>query len=126
MKLNELSGEIIKRAMKVHTALGPGLLESAYSRCLYYELMKTKLNIEKEVPQPVIYEEVKLDHGYRIDLLVERKIVLEIKSVEAITDVHEAQLLTYLKLGNYPLGLILNFHVKSMKFGIKRMINSTL
>jgi GxxExxY protein len=124
MKLNELSGEIIKRAMKVHTALGPGLLESAYSQCLFYELKKTELAVEKEVPQPVIYEEVKLDHGYRIDLLVNRLIVLEIKSVEAITDVHQAQLLTYLKLGNYPLGLILNFHVKSMKNGIKRMVNN--
>lgn len=125
MELNDLSSIILGKAMKVHTALGPGLLESAYSQCLYYELKKTKLIIEKEVPQPVIYEEVKLDHGYRVDLLVERKVVLEIKSVEAITDVHEAQLLTYLKLGDYPLGLILNFHVKSMKFGIKRMINST-
>lgn len=109
--------------MKVHTKLGPGLLESAYQECLFYELKKANLNLEKEVPRPIIYEEVKLDHGYRIDLLVENKTVIELKAVETRTDAHKAQVVTYLKLGDYKLGLLINFHVKSLKSGLKRIIN---
>ena len=123
MTENELSHKIIGCAMSVHSLLGPGLLESAYKECLFYELQENGLKVKKEVPRPIIYKEVKLDHGYRIDLLVENKIVIEIKSVETLTDVHKAQVLTYLKLGDYKLGLLLNFHVKSLKSGIKRIVN---
>jgi GxxExxY protein len=123
MTTNELSHKIIGCAMKVHTKLGPGLLESAYQECLFYELKKANLNLEKEVPRPIIYEEVKLDHGYRIDLLVENKTVIELKAVETRTDAHKAQVVTYLKLGDYKLGLLINFHVKSLKSGLKRIIN---
>ncbi|MFT4602991.1 MAG: GxxExxY protein [Arenicella sp.] len=123
MTTNELSHKIIGCAMKVHTKLGPGLLESAYQECLFYELKKANLNLEKEVPRPIIYEEVKLDHGYRIDLLVENKTVIELKAVETRTDTHKAQVVTYLKLEDYKLGLLINFHVKSLKSGLKRIIN---
>jgi GxxExxY protein len=120
---NELSGIILGCAIEVHKQLGPGLLESAYQECLYFELRNKGLNVIKEKPMPIIYKEIKLDHGYRIDLLVENKVVIEIKTVESFTDVHTAQVLTYLKLGNYRLGLLLNFHVASLKNGIKRIIN---
>ncbi len=120
---NELSKIIIGLAIEVHTHLGPGLLESAYQECLFYELNNAGLYTIKEKPMPVIYKDVKLDHGYRIDLLVENKVVLEIKTVDAFTDVHIAQMLTYLKLGNYKLGLLLNFNVATMKDGIKRIVN---
>ncbi len=120
---NELSSIIIGCAIEVHKQLGPGLLESAYQECLYFELKNKGLNVVKEKPMPIIYKDIKLDHGYRIDLLVENKVVIEIKTVEAFTDVHTAQVLTYLKLGNYKLGLLLNFHVATLKNGIKRIIN---
>lgn len=120
---NELSNIILGCAIEVHKQLGPGLLESAYRECLNYELVKAGLDVQKEKPLPVIYKEVKLDHGYRIDLLVNNKVVIEIKTVEAYTDVHTAQVLTYLRLGNYKLGLLLNFYVKTLKNGIKRVIN---
>ena len=120
---NELSNIIIGCAIEVHKQLGPGLLESAYQECLFYELRNQGLNVIKEKPMPIIYKEVKLDHGYRIDLLVNNKVVIEVKTVEMFTDVHTAQVLTYLKLGNYKLGLLLNFHVTSLKNGIKRIIN---
>ncbi len=120
---NEISRKIIGCAIEVHKQLGPGLLESAYQECLYYELIHAGLNVRKEKPMPIVYKEVKLDHGYRIDLLVEEKVVIEIKTVECLTDVHTAQVLTYLKLGNYKLGLLLNFHVSILKNGIKRLIN---
>ncbi len=123
MDVNEISKLIIGFAIEVHKKLGPGLLESAYQECLYYELKKAGLKIEKEKPMPIIYKEVKLDHGYRIDLLVEDNVVIELKSVEALTDVHFAQVLTYLKLGEYKLGLLINFNVKLLKNGIKRIIN---
>lgn len=123
MKENQISSIIIGCAIEVHNTLGPGLLESAYQECLIYELEKTGFLVEKEVRMPVIYKELKLNHGYRMDLLVEKKVVIELKSVEAIIDVHEAQLLTYLKLGKYKLGLILNFRTKLMKHGIRRMVN---
>lgn len=123
MTENELSKIIIGCAIEVHKNLGPGLLESAYQECLYYELKQLGLKVQKEKPMPIIYKEVKLDHGYRIDLLVEEKVVVEIKTVETLNDVHTAQVLTYLKLGNYKLGLLLNFHVAILKNGIKRLIN---
>ncbi|MBX7224708.1 MAG: GxxExxY protein [Chitinophagales bacterium] len=120
---NEISNKIIGCALNVHKQLGPGLLESAYRECLFYELKELGLSVQKEKPMPILYKEVKLDHGYRIDLLVENKVVVEIKTVDILNDVHKAQILTYLKLGNYKLGLLLNFHVSILKNGIKRIIN---
>ena len=120
---NTISQKIIGCAIEVHKQLGPGLLESAYQKCLYYELKQSGLSVIKEKPMPIVYKEVKLDHGYRIDLLVEEKVVVEIKTVEYFTDVHLAQVLTYLHLGNYKLGLLLNFHTTILKNGIKRIIN---
>jgi GxxExxY protein len=118
----DLSHQIIGLAMKVHTKLGPGLLESAYKECLFYELKKTGLAVEKEKPMPLIYEEVYLDCGYRIDLLVENKIVIEIKALDQFHPVHLAQTLTYMKLGEYRLGLMFNFKVARLKDGLKRVI----
>ncbi len=123
MKENELSKMIIGCAIEVHKQLGPGLLESAYQECMYYELKQIGLKVQKEKPMPIVYKEVKLDHGYRIDLLVEEKVVIEIKTVDAFNEVHTAQVLTYLKLGNYKLGLLLNFQTTMLKNGIKRIIN---
>ena len=123
MTENAISNRIIGAAIRVHTALGPGLLESAYKECLFYILVKVGLKVEKEKPMPLVFEEVKLDCGYRIDLLVENKVVIEIKSVDALNDVHLAQTLTYLKLGNYKLGLLINFNVALLKQGIKRVAN---
>ncbi len=123
MQLNDISKKIIGAAIEVHKALGPGLLESAYQECLYFELVNKGLNVRKEVPRPIVYKDVKLDHGYRIDLLVEEQVVVELKTVEFLTDVHFAQTLTYLKLGNYKLGLLINFNVTLLKDGIKRIIN---
>ncbi len=124
MTENELSRIVFDCALKVHQSLGPGLLESAYEECLYYELRKTGLNVEKQKPLPLIYEEVKLDVGYRIDIIVENKLIIEIKSVEALNDVHFAQLLTYLKLTNCKLGLLINFNVSLIKNGVKRVENN--
>lgn len=120
---NELSKEIIGCAIEVHKQLGPGLLESAYQECLYYELKQAGLKVQKEIPMPTVYKEVKLDHGYRIDLLVEGKIVIEINTVDAFNDVNTAQVLTYLRLGKYKLGLLFNFQTTVLKNGIKRVIN---
>jgi GxxExxY protein len=120
---NELSNIIIGCAIEVHRQLGPGLLESANQECLYYELKNQSLHVVKEKPMPIVYKDVKLDHRYRLDLLVNNKVVIEIKTVEAFTEVHTAQVLTYLKLGNYKLGLLLNFYVSALKSGIKRIIN---
>jgi GxxExxY protein len=124
MTENELSRIVFDCALKVHQSLGPGLLESAYEECLYYELRETGLNVEKQKPLPLIYEEVKLDVGYRIDIIVENKLIIEIKSVEALNDVHFAQLLTYLKLTNCKLGLLINFNVSLIKNGVKRVVNN--
>ena len=123
MNENEISNKIIGFAIEVHQSLGPGLLESAYKECLYYKLMKSGLKAEKEKPMPLIFEEVKLECGYRIDLLVEGKVVIEIKSVEALNDVHFAQTLTYMKLGGYKLGLLINFNVSLLKDGLRRVVN---
>lgn len=122
MTENEISNKIIGCAIEVHRQLGPGLLESAYQECLCYELIAAGLSVQKELPMPIVYKNIKLDHGYRIDILVENKVVIEIKTVEAFNDVHTAQVLTYMKLGNYKLGLLLNFHVMVLKNGIKRLI----
>src|SRR6266487_1369902 len=123
MTENELSNRIIGLSIDVHSSLGPGLLESAYKECLFYKIAKSQLLVEKEKPMPLVFEEVKLDCGYRIDLVVENKLVIEIKSVEALNDIHLAQTLTYLKLGNYKLGLLINFNVLKLKDGIKRVVN---
>lgn len=123
MTENEISNIVIGAAIEVHKILGPGLLESAYQECLFSELKNKGLKVIKEKPMPIVFKDVKLDHGYRIDLLVEDKVVIEIKTVEGFTDVHFAQVLTYLRLGNYKLGLLINFHVKLLKDGIKRFIN---
>jgi len=120
---NEISKVIVNCAYKVHSALGPGLLESSYEECLFYELQKERLNVEKQKPLPLIYEEVKLDIGYRIDLFVNNKVIVEIKSVEALNDVHMAQILTYLKLSGCKLGLLINFNVALIKNGIRRIVN---
>jgi len=116
--------DIIRHTMHVHSLLGPGLLESTYQEALYYSLKKSGYYVEKEKPMPVIFEEARLDCGYRIDLLVEDKLVLELKAVKVLNEVHMAQLLTYLKLGRFELGLLLNFNVVHMRDGIKRIINS--
>ncbi len=123
MTENELSKIVFDAGLKVHKNLGPGLLESAYETCLYYELSKYNLKIEKQKAQPLVYEDIKLDAGYRIDLLIENKLVIEIKSVEAINDLHLAQILTYLKLSKCKLGLLINFNTVLFKNGIKRVVN---
>jgi GxxExxY protein len=123
MTENEISHKIIGCAIEVHQNLGPGLLESAYKECLYYKLIKSGIFVEKEKPMPLVFEAVKLECGYRIDLLVENKVVIEIKSVEALNVVHVAQTLTYMKLGNFKLGLLINFNVALLKDGIKRIVN---
>ncbi|MFC5411123.1 GxxExxY protein [Larkinella bovis] len=123
MEDSKLSYQIIRGAIEVHRALGPGLLESAYQECLHYELSEYGLFVEREKPMPIIYKEVRLDHGYRMDLLVERKVVVELKTVEQLTDVHLAQTLTYLKLGHFHLGLLINFHVTLLKDGVRQVVN---
>lgn len=123
-ELDAITYKVIGLAIEVHRQLGPGLLESAYQECLYYEIVNSGLAVERQKVLPIIYKEIKLDHGYRIDLLIENKIVIELKTVEAFTEVHFAQTLTYLKLGNYPLGLLINFHSKILKNNIKRFINT--
>lgn len=120
--INEITGKIIGASFKVHSDLGPGLLESSYKECLYFVLSKNGLFVEKEKPLPLIYEEIKLDIGYRVDLLVENKVVVETKSVEGLNDVRIAQVLTYLKLSGCKVGLLINFNVADLKKGIKRLI----
>lgn len=122
MRDKELTQQVIGAAIEVHKALGPGLLESAYQYCLSKELNDAGLNVLIEKALPVVYKDVKLDHGYRIDLLVNNKLVIEIKTVEAITDVHVAQVLTYMRLGKFPIGLLINFNVNLLKDGIKRFV----
>lgn len=124
MTENELSKIVVDCALKVHQNLGSGLLESAYEECLFYELKKTGLIVEKQKALPLIYEEIRLYIGYRIDIIIENKLILEIKSVEALNDVHFAQLLTYLKLTSCKLGLLINFNVALIKNGIRRIVNN--
>jgi GxxExxY protein len=126
MTENQIANKIIGCALEVHKALGPGLLESAYEECLFYKLSKEGLVVEKQKPMPLIFEEVKLKVGYRIDILVENKVVIEIKSVEALNDVHLVQTLTYMRLGGFKLGLLINFNVSLLKLGIRRVINGEL
>ena len=123
---DEISKIVFEAALKVHKVLGPGLLESAYEECLFYELKKSNLKVEKQKPLPLVYEEVRLEVGYRIDIIIEDKFIVEIKSVEALNDVHLAQLLTYLRLTDCKLGLLINFNVKLLKNGVRRVINGTL
>lgn len=120
--INDLTYKVIGAAYKVHRVLGPGLLENAYKECLYYLLARDGIFVEKEKSLPLVFEEVKLEAGYRIDLFVENKVVVEIKAVETFTDVHMAQVLTYMKLSGSAIGLLLNFNVADMKKGIKRII----
>ena len=122
----QISRIVFESALKVHKSLGPGLLESAYEECLFYELKKTGLRVEKQKPLPLIYEEVNLEIGYRIDIIIENKFIVEVKSVEVLNEVHLAQLLTYLKLSDCKLGLLINFNVKLLKDGVRRIINGAL
>lgn len=122
MHPNELTHEILDAAYKVHSALGPGLLESAYQTCLIHELNKKGLETIAEQPVPIIYDDIKLDCGYRLDILVENTVIIELKTVETLTDVHTAQILTYLKFSHKHIGLLINFNVKSLKNGIRRFV----
>ncbi|CAN5397188.1 GxxExxY protein [soil metagenome] len=123
MELNDLTEKIIGCAIKVHRALGPGLLESAYEVCFVHELRKAGLKVERQVPLPIVYDGIELDACYQLDIVVEDLIILELKAVERIMPIHEAQLLTYLKLTNKKLGLLINFNVELLKNGIKRRMN---
>lgn len=113
---------VLDCSFRIHTDLGPGLLESAYEECLYYELKKSGLSVKKQIPLPLVYKEVKLEAGYRVDLLVENMVIVEIKSVDSLADIHMAQILTYLKLSGCKLGLLVNFNVPHLRDGIKRVI----
>lgn len=123
MSENLITEKIIGAAIAVHKELGPGLLESAYQECLFYELLQQDMLVEKERALPLVYKDVKLDCGYRIDLLVEKKVIVEIKSVDSLNDIHMAQVLTYLKLNNNRIGLLINFNVTQLTSGLKRIIN---
>ena len=120
MQINEITERIIGCAIEVHKSLGPGLLESAYEECLAHELVLAGLNFERQKPVPVVYKDIKLECGYRIDLLVENSVIVELKSVECINPVHEAQILTYMKFANKSIGLLINFNVLTLVQGIKR------
>ncbi|SHG79450.1 GxxExxY protein [Chryseobacterium sp. OV279] len=123
---NDISRMVYEVGYIVHKTLGPGLLESAYEECMFYELGKHDLLVEKQKPMPLVYDEVKLDVGYRLDFLIESKFVLEIKAVESLNDIHLAQILTYLRLSNCKLGMLINFNTLQFKNGVKRVINGTL
>lgn len=122
MNINVLTREIIGCAIEVHRNLGPGLLESAYEECLVYELEKKMFSVKRQQPTPVVYKEIKLECGYRIDILVENSIVIELKVVDEINPIHEAQILTYMKFAKMKIGLLINFNVRILKYGIKRYI----
>jgi len=124
MNINELSNKVIGAAIEVHKEIGPGLLESAYEECLCHELKLRNIKFERQKPLSVVYKDIKLDCGYRLDVVVENEIILELKSCERIEEIHKAQLLTYLKLSGVKLGFILNFNVPIMKNGIVRMVNN--
>lgn len=121
---NQITELIIGYAIKVHKALGPGLLESAYESCLHYEVFSNGLFVERQKPIPLIYNDVKMDCGYRADLVVENKVIVEIKSVDALNEIHLMQVITHLKLTNYKVGLLINFNVLRLKDGIKRVVNN--
>jgi GxxExxY protein len=124
MEINDITSIIIEESIKIHTDLGPGLFESVYEEILYYRLTKRGINVQKQVAVPVYYEEVKMDVGFRADLIVESKVVVEIKSIEAVAPVHHKQLLTYLKLTGLKVGLLINFNEALLKDGIKRIVNN--
>lgn len=126
MTENEISKVVFEAALKVHRALDPGLLESAYQECLFYELAKSGLLVAKEKPLPLLYEEVKMEIGYRVDLMIENKFIIEVKAVDSLNDVHLAQILTFLKLSGCKLGMLINFNVVLIKDGIRRVINEKL
>jgi GxxExxY protein len=124
MNINIVSGQIVDAAMKIHTALGPGLLESAYQGCILHELRKREFSVESQVILPVMYDGMLIDSGYRIDLLVENVVIVELKAIEKLLPIHKAQLLTYLKLSGKKLGLLINFNVVHLKDGIIRLVNN--
>lgn len=126
MTENEIATQVFNCALKVHKAFGPGLLENAYQECLFYELAKSGLLVAKEKPLPLIYEDVKMEVGYRVDLMIENKFIIEVKAVDSLSDVHLAQILTYLKLSGCKLGMLINFNVVLIKEGIRRVINGKL
>ena len=126
MTENDLSRVIVNTCYKIHTQLGPGLLESVYETILCYELTEMGLKVERQKPLPVIWEDIKMDIGFRADLIIEEKVILEIKSIEQLTDIHAKQVLTYLKITKMKLGLLINFNVKLLKEGVKRVINGYL
>ena len=120
MEINQITEKIIGCAIEVHKELGAGLLESAYEECLFFELQKAGLNAERQVPVSVIYKDIKLDCGYRIDILVEKKVIIELKTVDALAPIHEAQILTYMKFAKKEVGLLINFNVTLLKNGLRR------
>jgi GxxExxY protein len=124
-ELNKITEAIIGAAIDVHRALGPGLLESAYQACLAYELIERGRKVEQQKPLPIVYKSVQLDAGYRLDLLIDDKVIVEIKSIDSIAPIHEAQLLSYLRLSEKKVGLIINFNVKVLRYGIRRLVNGS-
>lgn len=122
LQRNEISGAVVDAAMKIHSALGPGLLESAYAACLKHELIKRGLRVASELPLPVVYDGVRMDAGYRLDLVVEDTVGVELKAIEALAPIHQAQIISYLKLSGKPIGLLINFHSLHLKDGIKRFV----
>lgn len=124
MEINKITSEIIGAAIEVHRALGPGLLESAYETCLCHELALRKLPFKRQVTLPITYKNCQLETGYRIDILAMNQVVVELKAVDILTPIHEVQLVTYLKLGNWPVGLLINFNVAVLKRGIRRRVNN--
>ncbi len=126
MEANVVSGAVVSSAIAVHTALGPGLLESAYSSCLVHELRVRGIRVEVQVPLPIVYRGERIEAGYRLDLIAERLVVVELKAVTKLLPIHEAQLLSYLRLSGHQVGLLLNFHVARMKDGIRRMVDSSI
>jgi GxxExxY protein len=124
MTENEISAIVVDICYKIHVKLGPGLLESVYEAILYYELTKKGLFVERQKTLPVVWDEIKLDIGFRTDLIIENKLILEIKSIEKITEVHAKQIMTYLKMTKIKLGLLINFNVPLIKFGITRVVNN--
>lgn len=123
MEINEISGSVVDAAMKVHSALGPGLLESTYEACLLHELRKRDLRVTSQMPLPVIYDGTRIDVGYRVDMLVEDAVIVELKAVDGLLPIHQAQLLSYLKLSGKKLGLLINFNELHLNNGIKRIVN---
>ncbi|HEV8362876.1 MAG TPA: GxxExxY protein [Gemmatimonadaceae bacterium] len=121
--IDRVTGQVLDSAMKVHSMLGPGLLESAYRLCLAHELRKRGFSVQLEVPLSIVYDSVTIDAGYRLDMLVDGQVLLELKAITKVIPIHEAQLLSYLKLGNYRVGMLINFHVRQLKNGITRLVN---